>query len=207
MNKFLIWLFGVMVGAGVTYICTREKIKKDVEEENGELLSAIQESMEDRYKMKYEGKPEEKTADDESRPDTKPKSSIVKPDKERSKVQYTRAAEKIKEENGYSDPADKEFPTEEDIPRPKHVKKVGDPYIVTEEDVYDADTGYDCKVLHWDPAAVVLADDWGYEVDIADVGIENLRQLETTYVDDGLIFVRNDKEELDYEVYLGIPDP
>ena len=206
MNKFLIWLFGAMVGAGITYICTREKIKKDVEESNAELLDAIQQSMEDRYKAKYEGKTEEKKEEVVDRPDTHPKSSIVKPEGEKQKVLYQKASE-IKIENGYVDPAENEFPTE-DVVVTKHEKKIGGPYIVTEEEVYDADSGYDCKVVHYDPENQIVADDWGYEIEDVDqeLGWDNLKYLADKCADVGLIYIRNDGTELDYEVYLGIPD-
>lgn len=202
MNKLLIWLFGAMVGAGAAYIFCKEKIKKELEASNTELLDAIQESMEERYRQKYEKKDEKKEEEVESRPDTHPKSSIVKPNPEdRERVLYEKAS-KIIVENGY-DPADKEFPTEEP---PKHEKRTGGPYIVTEEEVYDADCGYDCKVLHYDPENVIVTDDFGYELEDVDqeVGWDNLHILRDQYADEGVIYIRNDGLELDYEVYLGI---
>ena len=41
MNKVLIWLFGAMTGAGAAYIFLKEKIKKELEDSNRELLDAI----------------------------------------------------------------------------------------------------------------------------------------------------------------------
>ena len=204
MNKALIWLFGAMTGAGAAYIFLKEKIKRELEESNRELLDAIQESMEERYRQKYEKK-DEKKEEVESRPDTHPKSSIVKPDPaEKERVLYEKAS-KIIVENGYNktDPADNEFPTEEP---PKHEKRVGGPYIVTEEEVYDADCGYDCKVVHYDSENDIVTDDFGYELEDVDqeVGWENLYILRDQYADEGVIYIRNDSLELDYEVYLGI---
>lgn len=204
MNKALIWLFGAMTGAGAAYIFLKEKIKKELEESNRELLDAIQESMEERYRQKYEKK-DEKKEEVESRPDTHPKSSIVKPDPaEKERVLYEKAS-KIIVENGYNktDPADNEFPTEEP---PKHEKRIGGPYIVTEEEVYDADCGYDCKVVRYDSENNIVTDDFGYELEDVDqeVGWENLYLLRDQYADEGVIYIRNDGLELDYEVYLGI---
>lgn len=204
MNKAIIWLFGAMTGAGAAYFFLKEKIKKELEESNRELLDAIQESMEERYRQKYEKKDEKKEeVDDESRPDTHPKSSIVKPEGERTRTLYEKA-NKIKTENNYVDPAENEFPTEE---KPPHEKQIG-PYIVTAEEVYDEDCGYDCKVCHYDPHECIVTDDFGYEIEDVDqeLGWDNLYYLKDHCADEGVIYIRNDGLELDYEVYLGIAD-
>lgn len=197
---------GACVGGSAVYIFLREKIKASVEKGNRELLDAIQQSMEDRYAAMYTRKEEEdKEKKDESRPDTRPKTSIQKPTPGVSAVKtsyskiMTEAKDILKE-------YEEEPEWNEEKPKPKMEVSTG-PYMMCYEDMMEQDKGYDLIKCHFyaDDEDGIVTDDYGTPIEDAvnAIGWDNLKYLRD--VDRDMIYVRNDGLNVDYELYLSTP--
>lgn len=78
------------------------------------------------------------------------------------------------------------------------VPYINGPYVITPEDFASSPPGYNCCPLDYYKDGV-LADGWGVQMDVEEtIGEEALDHF-GEYVDD-VVYVRNERSELDYEV-------
>lgn len=200
IEKLVMFASGVLVGGSLAYIFLREKIRREVEKGNTELLDAIQQSMEDRYSAMYARKEEEKEKKEEEkeRPDTKPKSSIQKPSGNAPVVTYNKLKEQAEDIL-----SEYNTPFTDEVPKKEPVKGDG-PYMMCYEDMMEQDVGYNTLVCHYYPdnEDFLVTDDHGYPIEDAKsvIGIDNLIYLRDE--DKDVIYVRNDYTSVDYEVFL-----
>jgi hypothetical protein len=99
-----------------------------------------------------------------------------------------------------SDNADTYFDFEEELARRE--KKPNDPFVLTQEEFNENDTSYDQKTLTYYDGDGVLADEQDQPIDDADrvVGNENMLRFGHGSGDPNIVYIRNNRLELDFEV-------
>lgn len=103
---------------------------------------------------------------------------------------YRGASENDEENDKEGDEGQDEFDGE--------VRYINGPYPISPDDFCCSPPGYSAQPLDYF-ADGILADDWGMEVDIEEtIGEENLAHF-GEYVDD-VLYIRNERTEVDYEV-------
>jgi hypothetical protein len=183
-------LVGIGLGAGVSYIFTKNSCEKRSQ-------ASINE-MREYYKKKYESK--------EEKPKTEPETPATpfsitpeiynKPDT--MKTQYNNAMKDYASTNAYKEP--------------DNIGKK--PYIVSEEE-YEEGRGFASMTLGWyrtvQKCITRSGEKQGEVWDKKDVekliGMDNIRKLEEST--DGFVYVRNEETKTDYGIfaYAGTPDP
>lgn len=115
-------------------------------------------------------------------------------EKEKEQVEYYKITSRYRgsyEENNENDEEGEENGDDE-------VPYINGPYVITPEDFASSPPGYNCCPLDYYKDGV-LADGWGVPMDIEEtIGEEALDHF-GEYVDD-VVYVRNERLELDYEV-------
>ena len=115
-------------------------------------------------------------------------------EKEKEQVEYYKIISRYRgsyEENNENNEEGEEDGDDE-------VPYINSPYVITPEDFASSPPGYNCCPLDYYKDGV-LADGWGVQMDIEEtIGEEALDHF-GEYVDD-VVYVRNERLELDYEV-------
>ena len=182
---------GAAIGSAVTWKLVKDKYEQianddiaSVREEYKDLLSNMKKKLQE--SVEYEEPETEETREDRSKDDDK---DTIKEEKER--VEYHQMASRYRgseddEEGGKWDQNEEE------------VQRINGPYVITPEEFSSSPPGYNVQPLDYF-ADGILADDWGMTLDIEEtIGEESLDHI-GEYVDD-IVYVRNERTEIDYEV-------
>ena len=202
--KFFLFTAGAAIGSVVTWKFVKTKYEQIAQEEIDsvkEEYASLMKSM--RYKLKNSTvHPDESTETDENADDNYPDDDDrdLTPH-EKEMVEYYKLTskyrsndnEKVSEENnknneegGNGDEDDLGFPY------------INGPYVISAEDFNSSPPGYNAQPLDYF-ADGVLADGWGVVLDIEEtIGEDSLEHFGDDQ--DDILYVRNERNEIDYEV-------
>lgn len=195
MNKkllnVLIFTVGAAVGSAVTWKIIKTKYEQLAEEE----ISSVRKEYVDlmikmKQKLKEDITNEDATDDcDEYYPDDDERDFT---EKEKEQIEYYKMTSKYR--GSEDDENDKEGGTgdEDEVPY------INGPYVISPEEFNSSPPGYNVQPLSYF-ADGVLADDWGVVIDIEEIIGEDAVNHFGEYADD-IVYVRNDRTEIDYEV-------
>lgn len=219
MNKTLFGVIafaaGAAIGSVVTWKVVKTRYEQIADEEiasvKDELLNQREEYTNLMVKMKkhlnesvtYDGPqdadeaaPEEET--DDYYPDDDERDFI---ENEKQRIEYYKLTSKYRGSNAEDDDEGEENDKEGDEGEDEfdgEVRFINGPYPISPDDFSCSPPGYSAQPLDYF-ADGVLADDWGMKVDIEEtIGEENLAHF-GEYADD-ILYVRNERTEIDYEV-------
>lgn len=193
MNKKLLnvltFTVGAAIGSAVTWKVLKTKYERIAQEEidsvKGEFVNLMQ-----NMKQKLQNTDEDATEEeyDEYYPDDDERDFT---EKEKEQINYYKLTSKYR---GSKDDNNEEGGTgdEDEVPY------INGPYVITPEDFSNSPPGYNAQPLNYF-ADGVLADDWGVTVDIDEIIGEDAVNHFGEYVDD-IIYIRNERTEIDYEV-------
>lgn len=195
MNKkllnVLIFTVGAAVGSAVTWKIIKTKYEQLAEEEIGSVRKEYVDLMiKMKQKLKADAVGEDATDDrDEYYPDDDERDFT---EKEKEQIEYYKMTSKYRgseddennEEGGTGD--------EDEVPY------INGPYVISPEDFNSSPPGYNAQPLTYF-ADGILADDWGVAIDLEETIGEDAVNHFGEYADD-IVYVRNDRTEIDYEV-------
>lgn len=215
MNKKLfgviMFAVGAAVGSAVTWKLVKTRYEQIAEEEiasvKDELLGQREEYTNLMVKMKkhlkesatYDGS-QDTEDDDEYYPDDDERDFT---EKEKQQIEYYKLTSKYRNDNtedkdDYEDDENDEEGDEEEDEFNGEVQYINGPYPISPDDFCCSPPGYNAQPLDYF-ADGVLADSWGMAVDIDEtIGEENLAYF-GEYTND-VLYVRNERTEIDYEV-------
>lgn len=210
MNKKLfgviMFAVGAAVGSAVTWELVKTKYEQIAQEEidsvKNDLLGQREEYTNLMSKMKkhlnesatyVESQDDE--ADDEYYPDDDERDFT---EKEREQIDYYKMTSKYRSTaDADAEDEDEEGDKEEDEFNGE-VQYINGPYAISPDDFSCSPPGYNAQPLDYFTDGI-LADSWGMPLDIDEtIGEENLAHF-GEYVDD-VLYVRNERTEIDYEV-------
>ena len=206
MNRdMLIKAFIFTAGAAIGSVVTWKVIKTKYEQISNEEIESVREEYQRLTKiMRMEIDACRKataahtkvddTVDDEADVDYPDDDDRDFTEKEKEQVEYYKITSRYRgsyEENNENNEEGEEDGDDE-------VPYINGPYVITPEDFASSPPGYNCCPLDYYKDGV-LADGWGVTMDIEEtIGEEALDHF-GEYVDD-IVYVRNERLELDYEV-------
>lgn len=204
--KILMFAVGAAVGSAVTWKFVKTKYEQIAQEEidsvkdeyanlmqkTRDMLKASVADEEDEPEVEQE---DDKYPDDDERDFT---------DHEKEMIEYYKVTSKYRkseDEESKDETDDKEENTEEggngdedDLGFPY----IDGPYVISAEDFNSSPPGYNAQPLDYF-ADGVLADGWGVQLDIKEtIGEEALDHFGEEQ--DDIVYVRNERNEIDYEV-------
>lgn len=202
MNKKLIGVLafavGAAIGSAVTWKVLRTKYEEIAQEEIDSVKDEYAELMRTmRQRLKESVKSNEVEADeaddsDEYYPDDDERDFT---EKEKQQVEYYKLTSKYRSNDDDKDGNEEGGNGEVDE---DGVQWINGPYVITAEEFSSSPPGYNAMPLDYF-ADGVLADSWGVIMDIEEtIGEDSLEH----FGDDGddILYVRNEREEIDYEV-------
>lgn len=193
MNKkllnVLIFTVGAAIGSAVTWKVVKTKYERIAQEEidsvKGEFVNLMQ-----NMKQKLQSTDEDATEEyDEYYPDDDERDFT---EKEKEQIEYYKLTSKYR--GSKDDKNNEEGGTGDE----DEVSYINGPYVITPEDFSNSPPGYNAQPLNYF-ADGVLADDWGVTLDIEEIIGEDAVNHFGEYVDD-IVYIRNDRTEIDYEV-------
>lgn len=185
--KLFIFAAGAAIGSAVTWKVIKTKYERIAQEEIDSVKKVFL-SMEHGLRNTNEDSVDESDdyyPDDDERDFT---------EKEKEQIEYYKLTSKYcgskndetDEEGGTGDEDEDEVPF------------ISGPYVITPEDFSNSPPGYNAQPLSYF-ADGVLADDWGVKIDVEEIIGEDAINHFGEYVDD-IVYIRNDRTEIDYEV-------
>lgn len=208
MNKKLFGLAMFAVGAAIGSAATWKLVKTKYEQIADEEIQSVREEYADlMVKMKkrlnetatYDGPQDSDEAEeeDEDYPDDDDRDFT---EKEKQQIEYYKLTSKYRSADGDDkDGDDKDDENgEEGDEGEDEVPYINGPYVITPDDFSCSPPGYNAQTLDYFSDGV-LADDWGVKLDVDEtIGEENLDHF-GEYADD-ILYIRNERTEIDYEV-------
>lgn len=207
MNKKLIGVIAFAAGAVVGSVAAIQVVKTKYEQIANEEIASVKETYADLLvKMKkrlnesatYDGSQDSEEAaadeeDDEYYPDDDERDFTAS---EKEQIAYYKLTSKYR---GSDDEDDSDENDEEGGEGGNgEVQFINGPYPITPEEFCSSPPGYNAQPLDYFKDGI-LADSWGMKVDIEEtIGEDNLAYF-GEYVDD-VLYVRNERTEIDYEV-------
>lgn len=203
MNKTLIGVIAFAAGALVGSVAAIQVVKTRYEQIANEEIASVKEEYADLLaKMKKrlnesatsaESQDSEEEEDDEYYPDDDERDFTAS---EKEQIAYYKMTSKYRstDDEDDSDENDKEGGEGGN----GEVQFINGPYPITPEEFCSSPPGYNAQPLDYFKDGI-LADSWGMRVDIEEtIGEDNLAYF-GEYVDD-VLYVRNERTEIDYEV-------
>lgn len=206
MNKklfnILVFAVGAAIGSAVTWKAVKTKYEQIAEEE---IISVREEYASLMVKMKkklkesvtYEGPQDSDEArieeeDDEYYPDDDERDFT---EKEKQRIDYYKMTSRYRTSD---DIEDDENSKEGDGGEDDEVPYINGPYVISPDEFASSPPGFNAQPLDYF-ADGILADGWGVELDLDDTIGEDAVNHFGDYVDD-VVHVRNERNEIDYEV-------
>lgn len=210
MNKKLFGVIMFAVGAAIGSAVTWKLVKTKYEQIADEEIQSVREEYADlMVKMKkklnesatYEGPQDTDEAtseeeDDENYPDDDERDFT---EQEKRQIEYYKLTSKYRStDGGDEDDENDEEGDEGEDEFDGEVQYINSPYVITPDDFSCSPPGYAAQTLDYFSDGV-LADDWGVKLDVDEtIGEENVDRF-GEYVDD-ILYIRNERTEIDYEV-------
>lgn len=204
--KAVIFVAGAAIGSAVTWKCVKtkyEQIAKDeidsVKEEYGRINKLMRKEIDACRKLREAHKDDiEDETEDETDEELVDDDSVDDDDRdftehEMEQINYYKLTSKYR-----SDSNDDENNEEGDGNEDDELQFIDGPYVISPEDFASSPPGYSASPLDY-YADGVLADGWGVKLDIEETIGEDALEHFGEYVDD-IVYVRNERTEIDYEV-------
>ena len=199
--KAFIFTAGAAIGSVVTWMVIKtkyEQISKEeiesVREEYQRLTKIMRMEIDACRKATAAHTKDEDTVDEDKNDDYPDDDDRDFTEQEKEQVEYYKITSKYC--GSYNE--NNEFNEEGEENGDDEVPYINGPYVITPEDFASSPPGYNCCPLDYYKDGV-LADGWGVPMDIEEtIGEEALEHF-GEYVDD-VVYVRNERLELDYEV-------
>lgn len=207
MNKTLFGVIAFAAGAAIGSVVTWKVVKTKYEQIADEEIASVKEEYADLMgKMKkrlnetatYVGPQDSDEAADEENEDEYYPDDDERDftENEKQQIEYYKLTSKYRATDG--DNEDGENSEEGDEGEDDEVPYINGPYVITPEDFSCSPPGYNAQTLDYFSDGV-LADDWGVKLDVDEtIGEENLDRF-GEYTDD-ILYIRNERTEIDYEV-------
>ena len=204
MNKklfnILMFTVGAAVGSAVTWKVIKTKYEQIAQEEIDSVKEEYTSLM---VKMKQrlnetatyvgpEDSDEVVTEDDEYYPDDDERDFT---EQEKQQIEYYKMTSKYRSSG---DTEDDENGKEGDEEGNDEVQYINGPYVISPEEFASSPPGYNAQPLDYF-ADGILADSWGVALDLDETIGEDAIEHFGEYVDD-IVYVRNERTEIDYEV-------
>lgn len=198
--KFVLFTVGAAIGSAVTWKFVKTKYERIAQEEidsvKNEYASLVQ-SMKNKLKESVV-KNDEDNGDDEYYPDDderdfteKEKAQIVEYHKLVSKYRGNDADEDDEGDKN-NEEGDNGGEDEDEVPY------INGPYVISADEFNSSPPGYNAQPLDYF-ADGVLADGWGVRLDIEEtIGEDSLSHFGED--EDDILYVRNERNEIDYEI-------
>lgn len=207
MNKKLfgviMFAVGAVAGSAVTWKVVKTKYERiadeeinSVKEEYVDLMANMKKHLKER--ATYEDPQDSDEAakveaeDDEYYPEDDERDFT---EQEKQQVEYYKMTSKYRSTD---DTEDDENGEEGDELDEDDVPYINGPYVISPDDFSCSPPGYNAQTLDYF-ADGILADDWGVELDLDETIGEDAVKHFGEYVDD-IVYVRNERNEIDYEV-------
>lgn len=193
MNKkllnVLIFTVGAAIGSAVTWKVIKTKYEQLAEEEISSVRKEYVGLMQNmKQKLQKDADDSVEECDDDY-PDDDERDFT---EKEKEQIEYYKMTSKYR---GFEDGKNNEeggTGDEDEVPY------INGPYVISPEDFNSSPPGYNAQPLTYF-ADGVLADDWGVAIDLEETIGEDAVNHFGEYADD-IVYVRNDRTEIDYEV-------
>lgn len=194
--KIFLFTVGAAIGSAVTWKLVKTKYEQIAQEEIDsvkEEYANLMQSMKDKLKGSVVKNDEEDVEDDdEDYPDDDDRELT---EKEQAQIDYYKLTSKYRskdaaeENNEEGDNGDED---EEEVPY------INGPYVISADDFNSSPPGYNAQPLDYF-ADGILADSWGVQLDIEEtIGEDSLDHFGEDQ--DDILYVRNERNEIDYEV-------
>ena len=192
-NVFLVAV-GAVIGSAVTWKIVKTKYEQIAQEE----IDSVKEEYRNLMNKSKQEEEVECDVDEEPEEDlivaTDDEDDIFQPDQD-TLFEYHKIASSYRSSE---DVEEEESEEEGGIGESDEVPYINGPYVISPDDFRCSPPGYNAQALDYF-ADGVLADSWGVELDIeSTIGEDSLEHF-GDYAD-GIVYVRNERKETDYEV-------
>lgn len=191
---WMVGLAGAALGGGVGYFIGVKRMKMKFEELVTEEVESVKQYYADKDKFVGEAAPKPYSSPAEA-------VSVLIPDEEY--VELTEAyapPEKMVEIMHNDDAPDIEFDFDAEVAN----RESGNPYVITRDEFYNAESGFDQSTLTFYSGDSILSDDDDEHIPMIDelLGEDNIVQFGYGSGDPDTVFIRNPKLEMEFEVLL-----
>lgn len=201
MNKkllnVLIFTVGAAIGSAVTWKVVKTKYEQIAQEEidsvKKEFVSLMQNMKQKLQKdASYDGPQDADDSAEECDDDYPDDDERDFTEKEKEQIEYYKVTSKYRSSENDKNNEEGGTGDEDDVPY------INGPYVISPEDFNSSPPGYNAQPLTYF-ADGILADDWGVAIDLEETIGEDAVNHFGEYADD-IVYVRNDRTEIDYEV-------
>jgi hypothetical protein len=190
---------GVAIGSAVTWKILKTKYEQIAQEEIDSVKTEYAGLMQ---KMKTKLQADVAYTGDEESDDESENTDSVNDSDTRSakleKIEYSKLVSEYRSSSDYSDDDDDDDDEEGGMGDSDEAPYINGPYVISPEDFRCSPPGYNAQALDYF-ADGILADSWGVEMDIEKTIGEDALDCFGEYADD-IVYVRNDRLKIDYEV-------
>lgn len=204
--KFFLFAAGAAIGSVVTWKLVKTKYEQIAQEEIDSVkdeYASLMKSMRDKLKnsvaqpdesAETDKNADDKYPDDDDRDFTPHEQEMVEYYKLTSKYRKTDDEKVAEEDNENNEEGGNGDEDENDLGFPY----INGPYVISADDFNSSPPGYNAQPLDYF-ADGVLADGWGVVLDIEEtIGEDSLEHFGDDQ--DDILYVRNERNEIDYEV-------
>ena len=202
MNKkilgFLMFTVGAAIGSAVTWKLVKSRYEQfaqeeidSVKHEYASLMKSMKEKLNENVKESSKDM-DNSTNDDEYYPDDDERDFTPH---EKDMVEYYKITSKYRQ---VEDEENDEKGGSGDVDEEDDFSYINGPYVISADEFNSSPPGYNAQPLDYF-ADGILADSWGVKLDIDEtIGEESLNHFGEEQ--DDIIYVRNERNEIDYEV-------
>lgn len=202
--KGFIFVAGAAVGSAATWKIVKTKYEQiaqeeidSVKEEYGRLTKLMRMEIDACRKVTAHNSDNENYEQDTSEDDENSDEEREFTEKKREQIEYSRLASKYRSSVDHENETNEEGDETEDD-EGDEVPYINGPYVISPEEFASSPPGFNACTLDYF-ADGILADSWQVEVNIEDTIGEDALNHFGEYVDD-VVYVRNERTQLDYEV-------
>lgn len=189
-NKFFSYLMftvGAAIGSAVTWKVVKTKYEQITNEEIASVKEEYSYLMTKMKKKLKENVIEVEEEDDEYYPDDDERDFTSA---EKEQIDYYKLSSRYRSDDENNEKGDEGDDDE--------VSYINGPYVISPDEFSSSPPGYNAQALNYFTDGI-LADDWGVVLDIEEtIGEDSLEHF-GEYADD-IVYVRNERTEVDYEV-------
>lgn len=193
----ILFTAGVAIGSAVTWKLVKTKYEQIAQEEIDSVKSEYTSLMQKMKSKLQEDVANNDNSDDEDDIEEDLTHGKITKDEgiqESLKIKYYNLSSKYRS----SDDDDEDDTEEGGTGDSDEAPYINGPYVISPDDFRCSPPGYNAQALDYYSDGI-LADGWGVQVDIEDTIGEDSLQHFGEYVDD-IVYVRNERNEIDYEV-------
>lgn len=185
LSELCIFIGGALIGSSITYLVVKNKYEKIIDEE----IESVKETYEDAYGEKTKTAKLVESMDGAMNP------------REKNQKAYEELIRQYKNDESTEDEEDEEDEEDDSDEQEGDDDDMVEPYIITPDEF--GDTGYEtiCLTLYADG---VIEDDEGDMWSDDDISVllgrDSLSHMGENVDDPDVLYVRNENEEVDYEI-------